>query len=283
MTQTIPPTVADTASRLVDTIRSYGPVAVAYSGGVDSAVVAKAAFEAWGSQAVAVTAVSPSLAGIERTIAREEAERIGIRHIEISTDEFSRDEYRRNAGDRCFYCKDTLYSLAAEKLAELQVVLIVNGANADDLGDHRPGMKAAADHGIRSPLIELNLTKADVRNLARYWDLSVSEKPAAPCLASRIAYGVEVNEERVSRIEQAEAFLRELKGISEFRVRLEANELARIEVPVDDIARICVAATRQALVERFRSLGFRSVTIDLEGFRSGNLNAALSLVQLGAK
>ena len=126
MTQTIPHTVADTASRLVDTIRSYGPVAVAYSGGVDSAVVAKAAYEAWGSQAVAVTAVSPSLAGIERTIAREEAERIGIRHIEISTDEFSRDEYRRNAGDRCFYCKDTLYSLAAEKLAELQVVLIVN-------------------------------------------------------------------------------------------------------------------------------------------------------------
>jgi uncharacterized protein len=144
-------------------------------------------------------------------------------------------------------------------------------------------MRAAADHGIRSPLIELNLSKADVRNLARDWDLSVSEKPAAPCLASRIAYGVEVNEERVARIEQAEAFLRELTGISEFRVRLEANELARIEVPVDDIARICVAETRQALVERLRSLGFRSVTIDLEGFRSGNLNAALSLVQLGAK
>jgi uncharacterized protein len=232
---------------------------------------------------VAVTAVSPSLAGIERTIARDEAERIGIRHIEISTDEFSRDEYRRNAGDRCFYCKDTLYSLAAEKLAELNVVLIVNGANADDLGDHRPGMKAAADHGIRSPLIELNLNKSDVRNLARFWGLSVSEKPAAPCLASRVAYGVEVNEERVARIEQAEAFLRELTGILEFRVRLEANELARIEVPVNEIARICVAETRQALVERFRTLGFRSVTIDLEGFRSGNLNAALSLVQLGAK
>jgi uncharacterized protein len=245
---------AEHAATLIAKIRSYGPVAVAFSGGVDSAVVARAAVEAWGTQAVAVTAVSPSLAAVELQTARTEAALIGIRHVEIATEEFSRPEYRRNHQDRCFFCKDTLYSLTHTRLSELQVQCIVNGANADDLGDHRPGMKAAADHDVRSPLIELNMDKESVRSLARFWNLTVADKPAAPCLASRIAYGVEVTEERVGRIEQAEAVIREIMGLNELRVRCEANELARIEVPLSD----------------------------LEGFRSGNLNHGVPLVQLGS-
>lgn len=236
--------------------------------------------EAWGSQAVAVTAVSPSLAAVERATARDEAYRIGIRYLEIETTEFARPEYRRNAGDRCFFCKDTLYSLTQSKMAELQVVCLVNGANLDDLGDHRPGMRAAQEHQVRSPLIELQINKATVRQLAHFWGLSVADKPAAPCLASRVAYGVEVTEERVARIEHAEAAVRELTGIDELRVRLESNDLARIEVPLSSLVRLTEPAVRDAIVSRFHALGFRAVTLDLEGFRSGNLNSTLPLVQL---
>ena len=268
------------ARSLVERLRAYGSVAVAFSGGVDSAVVAKAAVEALQNQAVAVTAVSPSLASSELEIARREAVLIGIRHIELQTSEFERPEYRRNAGDRCFFCKDTLYELTSARLSELGVEVVVNGANTDDVGDHRPGMQAAIDHSIRSPLIEERLNKASVRALARHWNLSVAEKPASPCLASRIAYGVEVTEERVFRVEQAEEILKAVTGILELRVRHEANELARIEVPVDQVARLLEPDLQATIVKEFRSLGFRFVTVDLEGFRSGSLNSALPLVQL---
>jgi uncharacterized protein len=268
---------------LIDQIRSCGPVAVAFSGGVDSAVVAKAAQLAWGSRAVAVTAVSPSLAESERQTAALEAANIGIRHVEISTHEFERPEYRRNAGDRCYFCKDTLYSLTKEMLADLQVECIINGANTDDLGDHRPGMTAAAEHGVRSPLIEQGINKRTVRELAHFWNLTVAEKPAAPCLASRIAYGVEVTEERVDRVEHAEAFIRQVTGILELRVRHEAGELARIEVPLKDLQLLTEPTVREAIAARLRELGFRTVTLDLDGFRSGNLNSGLPLVQLGVQ
>jgi len=275
--------IAATALGLVDRIRSCGPVAVAFSGGVDSAVVAKAAQLAWGSRAVAVTAVSPSLATSERQSAAGEAAHIGIRHVEISTHEFDRPEYRRNAGDRCFFCKDTLYSLTKDLMTELQVVCIINGANTDDLGEHRPGMKAAAEYDVRSPLIEEGIDKNTVRQLARFWNLTVAEKPAAPCLASRIAYGVEVNPERVARVEHAEAFVKQMTGILQLRVRHEASELARIEVPLADLPRLMEPSVRGAIVTRLQELGFRAVTLDLEGFRSGNLNSALPLVQLNAR
>jgi pyridinium-3,5-biscarboxylic acid mononucleotide sulfurtransferase len=274
------PTHNATAHSLIERLRSYGSVAVAYSGGVDSAVVAKAAALALGDQAVAVTAVSPSLASSELEIARREAVLIGIRHVELQTSEFSRAEYRRNAGDRCFFCKDTLYGLAQLHRNELGVEVIVNGANTDDLGDHRPGMQAAINHDIRSPLIEAGLNKAAVRELARYWNLSVAEKPASPCLSSRIAYGVEVTEQRVQRVEQAEAFLKAATGIQELRVRHEANELARIEVPVEQISHLLQPDLRVQITTKFHSLGFRFVTIDLDGFRSGSLNSALPLVEL---
>jgi len=246
--------VADLAQRLTGLFRELRSVAVAWSGGVDSAVVAKAAALALDEQAVAVTAVSPSLAEVERRDAAQEARRIGIRHIEICTQEFGRDEYRRNAGDRCFFCRDTLYSLMSE---------------------HRPGMEAAKQHRVRSPLIELGIDKTGVRQLARYWNLSVADKPASPCLSSRIAYGVEVTEERVRRVELAEASVRRLTGLREFRVRCESGDLARIEVPVAQLARLVDDEVRCELVSELTALGFSNVTLDLQGFRSGSLNAAL--------
>ncbi|MCA9034395.1 MAG: TIGR00268 family protein, partial [Planctomycetaceae bacterium] len=176
--------ISEIANRLVDRLAGYGPVAVAFSGGVDSAVVAKAAVLALGDRCVAVTAVSPSLAESDRKLAVQTARELSIRHVEFSTNEFDRVEYRANAGNRCFYCKDTLYSLTAARLQQLQVGGIVNGANVDDLGDHRPGMMAAREHHVRSPLIEEGIDKATVRALARYWQLDVAEKPASPCLAS---------------------------------------------------------------------------------------------------
>ncbi len=274
---------ATLAQNLVAHVRAYGPVAVAFSGGVDSAVVAKAAVEALGDKAVAVTAVSHSLAASELNIARSEATSIGIRHVEVKTNEFERPEYRANAGNRCFFCKDTLYTVAASQLSELDVSGIINGANTDDLGDYRPGMTAAEQHHVRSPLIELGINKSQVRQLARFWKLSVAEKPASPCLSSRIAYGVEVTEERVRRVELAEVFIRELTGLSELRVRCEADELARIEVPLESLPQLVSDEVREVVAKRLRELGFRRVTLDLEGFRSGSLNDALPMVQLGGR
>lgn len=271
------------ASGLLARIRSYGPCAVAFSGGVDSAVVAQAAFFVHGAAAVAVTAVSPSLAESERDFAALQARAIGIRHVEIATTEFTREEYRRNAGDRCYFCKDTLYALTRTQLAELGVEVLLNGANLDDAGDHRPGMQAAAHHGVRSPLLEEGLTKASVRALATLWNLQSADKPAAPCLASRIAYGVEVTEERVGRVERAEAWIRRATGIQVLRVRVEQSELARIEVLPEDFALLMAPELRHSLVSELRSFGFRAVTLDLEGFRSGNLNGLLVPLGLGVQ
>ena len=271
------------AQRLVENIRRHGSVAVAFSGGVDSAVVAYAAYAALSEKAVAVTAVSPSLAQSELTTARATAEQIGIRHVELPTHEFERPEYRSNASNRCFYCKDTLYTLTTAKLKELGVACVVNGTNTDDLGDHRPGLQAASHHGIVSPLVEIDADKKQVRRIARYWNLHVSEKPASPCLSSRIAYGVEVTEDRVRRVELAEEFLRQEAGLSEFRIRLEAGELARIEVPLDVINGITRGDLPKRIAEKFRALGFQHVTLDLEGFRSGSLNDQLPLVSLSTE
>ena len=267
--------ISGVAESLVGRLHRLPAVAVAWSGGVDSAVVAKAAVLAQGERAVAVTAVSPSLAASERETARSVARSIGIRHVEIETSEFEREEYRRNAGDRCFFCKETLYSLMADRRDQLRVQVLANGTNLDDLGDYRPGMRAAERYGVRSPLIEEGLSKITVRELARYWGLSVAEKPASPCLSSRIAYGVEVTEERVRRVELAEAWLREVTGVEEFRVRYEAGDLARIEVPLAELPRYVDETMREAVVKRLLVLGFRNVTLDLQGFRSGSHNAAL--------
>jgi len=268
--------------RLLSLLAEYGRVAVAFSAGVDSTLVAKAAQLACGEKAVAVTADSMSLAAGERDEAERLAAAIGIRHRVINTQEFTSPDYVKNAPDRCYFCKSELYTQLAGLAAELEVDVIVNGANLDDLGDYRPGMQAAREHDVRSPLIKAEFTKSDVRELARFWEIPVWDKPASPCLASRIAYGVEVTPERVRRVDEAEQFLRSELGIRELRVRHEANDLARVEVPAEQIPLLLNPDMRRRVTERLKSLGFRFVTVDLEGFRSGSMNAVVPLEILTA-
>lgn len=260
-------------------LRALPSLGVLLSGGVDSAVMAKAAFLALGEKAVAFTGVSDSLAEGELQQARSVAERIGIRHEIIATQEQASPEYRRNAPDRCFHCKTELYTKAQEIAQRLGVTHLANGANADDVGDHRPGMRAARDFDVLSPLLSAGLTKEEVRALARHWELPVAEKPAAPCLASRVAYGVEVTPKRLKKIDAAEQWLRE-HGVSPVRVRLHAGEVARIEAPPEWIARLAADPLRSQLNQHLTALGFTFVTIDLGGFRSGSLNAAAPVDQL---
>ncbi len=272
--------VVDRSEQLLAWFAPWSSCAVALSGGVDSAVVASAAYRALGEQALAFTGDSPSLARQERQAALDVARRIGIRHQVLATQEFASDAYRRNAPDRCYHCKTELYQQIDQLLErlrpQLDVEVVVNGANADDLKDYRPGMRAAREHEVRSPLAECGFTKDDVRELARLWELPVWDKPASPCLSSRVAYGEEVTEARLAMIEQAEAFLRGL-GFEPLRVRYHRGDLARIEVSADQVTRLCQEPVRAAVTAQLRDLGFQFVTIDLAGFRSGSLNAFVPL------
>jgi len=264
-------TLTTKRDQLLRLLADYGSCAVAFSGGVDSAVVAKAARLAVGDAAVVVTGSSAALAQGELETARELAKLIGVRHVVVPTEEFSNPSYVANDSDRCYHCKTELYSQLDALSGQLGVNFIVNGANADDLGDYRPGMQAAREHNIRSPLAACGFTKQDVRDLAAAWKLPVAEKPATPCLSSRVAYGQEVTPERLAMIDRAEQFLRSL-GFRELRVRYHADDMARIEVPVVEVVQLCEAETRNAVVEAFNHLGFKFVTLDLAGFRSGSLN-----------
>ncbi len=270
------PELLDARDRLVGLLSGFGRVAVAYSGGVDSAVVAKAAHEALGDQAVAVTAVSDSLAEGELEDATALAKRIGVRHRVIRTEEFADPNYVRNNTDRCYFCKSELYGRLSSLLHELDVDLIVSGANLDDSGDHRPGMRAAGEHGVRHPLQECGFHKPMVRKLALAWDLPTWDKPATPCLSSRVAYGEEVTPERVRMIDLAEQWLRR-QGLRVLRVRYHKGDLARIEVPVEELPKLAEPNLSFALSKAFHELGFKFVTLDLEGFRSGSLNTLVPI------
>jgi uncharacterized protein len=274
------PSASDTAGkadRLLAVLRAcVDGVAVAFSGGIDSTVVAKAAYLALGHRAVAVTADSPSVARSELEDARRLAALIGIRHEVIRTEEFDNPDYQKNDGSRCYHCKSELYDQILARLPALGVGVICSGANLDDLGDYRPGLTAAAERHVRHPLQVAGFTKADVRSLAKAWNLPTWDKPASPCLSSRLAPGLAATAERTARIEAAEAYLKEL-GLRDCRVRLHEGELARIEVPVADIARLANPEVRTELARRFRELGFKFVTLDLEGFRSGSLNELVGL------
>lgn len=263
-------------SALLERIRSYESCAVAFSGGVDSAVVAKAAQLALGNHAVAVTGVSASLAAGELELARDVAAQIGIRHEVIRTDEFQSDEYTRNAPDRCYHCKSELYEQMDGLAERLHVAVIANGANTDDLGDYRPGMTAARERNIRSPLAECGMDKSAVRRLAQHWDLPVWDKPASPCLSSRVAYGEEVTPQRLAMIDEAEQYLRSL-GLPEVRVRYHRGDLARIEVPLAAVSRLGNSPIREELLEKLLAIGFKFVALDLAGFQSGSLNKLVAL------
>ena len=258
------------ADRLHRSLTELGRVVVAYSGGVDSAVLAVAADRALGRDAIAVTAVSPSLARRERRGASELARQLGFAHREVATNELGREEYTRNESDRCFWCKTELFEVLAPIAGDRGAAIAV-GTNLDDLGDHRPGIDAARLNRVAAPLVDAGLTKGEVRALARSWGVPIGEKPAAPCLASRFAYGVRVTEEGLRRIDDAEEAIREL-GFDEFRVR-DHGDLARVEVRGADIEK--AAALADVISERLRGLGFRFVTLDLSGFKSGSLNAVL--------
>jgi len=271
----LPEELLEKRDQLLKILEGYGRVAVAFSGGVDSALLAKAAALACGDSAIAVTAVSASLSSSELDAAKQTAAEIGIQHQFIQTHEFEDPNYVSNPNNRCYFCKSELYLRLELLLPELNVDVMLNGANWDDRGDYRPGMTAADEHRVASPLLDVELTKAEVRLLAQDWQLSVWDKPASPCLASRIAYGIEVTPERVARVERAEKFLRDEFQLQELRVRLEANELARIEVPEDEIPRLVSPVAKSEIVKQFQELGFRFVTIDLEGFRSGSMNTFL--------
>lgn len=260
--------------RLLTTIGSYGRVAVAFSGGVDSTVVAKAARIALADHAVAVTGKSASVAQSELDLARQLASEIGIRHVVVDTNEFSDSHYVANDGTRCYYCKSELYDQVERLRDHLDFDVICSGANLDDMGDYRPGLIAAAERSIRHPLQEAGFTKLMVREAAKNWGLSNWNKPAAPCLSSRIAIGVEATPERTRRVEEGEKLLREL-GFVELRVRYHEGDLARIEVPADQITRFMEASIRETIADRFKQLGFKFVSLDLEGFRSGGLNVLI--------
>ncbi len=262
------------SDRLVEQIRGYLSCAVAFSAGVDSTVVAKAARLALGENAVAVTGASSSLAMGELDEARRLAELIGIRHEVIETDEFADPNYLKNGPDRCYFCKTELYSKIEPLARRLGLAVIANGANLDDLGDYRPGMTAASQHAVRSPLVECGFGKAEVRAFASEWQLPVWDKPAMPCLSSRIAYGEAVTPERLAMIDGAERFLR-AAGLRELRVRYHKGDLARLEVPAEAIPRLCAGPLRTELVAELKRLGFKYIALDLEGFRSGSQNLVL--------
>ena len=274
MVQTSDKTLLQKRSDLVNILEQMRSVIVAYSGGVDSAFLAAVANEALGRKALSVTAVSPSLAPSELDEATDLANRIGLNFMTIETNEIERPDYQANNPDRCFFCKDELYTHLVRFAEEESFDSIVNGTNVDDLGDYRPGIEAAKQYGVRSPLVEAELTKDDIRALSRDMDLPTWDKPAQACLSSRIPYGTTVTVEALTKIAKAEQFLRS-KGFKQLRVR-HHETIARIEIEPSDFSAITSEPLRSEINQEFKNIGYSYITLDLDGFRSGSLNEILS-------
>ncbi len=257
-------------------VRSLGRVVVAFSAGVDSTLMLKVALDMLGpDDVVAATGDSDSLARAEFEEARTLADQLGARHVIIKTDEFDNDDYLANPTNRCYYCKTTLYTHLSKYITDNGFDAIVNGINVDDYGDWRPGIAAADEHRVRAPIAEAGITKQEVRQLSEWLGLPTADKPASPCLSSRVQYGEEITPDKLRMIEQAESFLKSL-GFRECRVRHHHN-LARVEVPPDEIAKLADPELRARIDACFRELGYNYVTLDLRGFRSGSMNEVISV------
>lgn len=264
----------DKYHRLEEVIRATGGMAVAFSGGVDSTFLAAVAVKVLGDKALAITALSPTYPAWEQKEALELAKRIGIRHVEFESHELDDPHFVENPSDRCYYCKKELVDLVQKTAAAQGLSTIADGTTMDDLCDHRPGRRAAREGGMRSPLLEAELTKDDVRVLSRLMGLPTADKPSLACLASRIPYGTRITPERLRAVDQVETVLREL-GFKQLRVR-HHGEVARIEVDVGSLEMLCRAEIRTWVVTAAKLAGFTYVTMDLEGYRTGSMNARLS-------
>lgn len=267
--------LARKAERLHALLAGYQSILVAFSGGVDSAYLAIAAFRILGPRALAVTADSPSYSASHRRLALGIADEFGFAHEIIHTTELERPEYRANPANRCYYCKDELYRNLAAIARDRGLAVVADGNNTDDRGDYRPGRQAAREHGVRSPLDEAELTKDDIRALAREAGLASWDEPASACLSSRIPYGHEVTDERLRQIERAEDAVREL-GFRIFRVR-HHDTVARLEIARTEMPRALDPDINAKLVAALKALGYQYVSLDLQGYRLGSLNEALRL------
>jgi pyridinium-3,5-biscarboxylic acid mononucleotide sulfurtransferase len=267
--------------RLFANLRDLGSVIVAYSGGADSAYLAWAAHQVLGAQAVAITADSASLPESHKQAAEDFARACGFRHECIVTKEFDNPDYVKNGPDRCFHCKDELFTVLDRLASERGIAHVIYGVNADDLGDYRPGQKAATAHQVKAPLVEAELTKAEIRELSRRAGLETWDRPASACLSSRIPYGTPVTIENVKTVERGEDAIRAL-GFRQFRVRFH-GELVRIEIAPEELARALDPAIARQFTAIFKPLGFHYVTLDLEGYRQGSLNAGLSVAVTAVK
>jgi pyridinium-3,5-biscarboxylic acid mononucleotide sulfurtransferase len=267
--------LASRERRLYEALASFDSVIVAFSGGVDSAYLAWAATSVLGPAALCVTADSPSYPDHHRQLARRIAREFGLHHEFVRTAEVERPEYRANPVNRCYYCKSELYDVLSRLAAERGIAMIIDGSNADDRSDYRPGRQAAREFGIRSPLDEADLTKTDIRELSRRAGLPTWDEPASACLSSRIPYNSEVTPDKLRMIERAEAVLRDL-GFRVCRVR-HHDTLARLEIGADELNRALEAPLREQIVRELQAIGYHHVTIDLRGYRMGSLNEGVRL------
>jgi uncharacterized protein len=260
-------------SRMLESLSAHRGVLVAFSGGVDSALLLAAALEALGPRALAVTGRSPSIPDSEVRHAAEVAEQLGARHRVIETDELSKPEYQRNDPNRCFVCKSTLFDALLGVCRDEGLELVLEGSNADDRDDYRPGLKAARDRGVRAPLMEAGLGKDEIRRLARAREIPVWDRPSLACLSSRVPYGTPVTVERLQRIQQAEEAVRR-EGFEQLRVR-DHGPVARIEVAPAELDRMLDVELRARVVAGVKQAGYLYVALDLQGYRTGAMNEAL--------